>query len=145
MNKQMVSVSEAARLCGRNRKTLYRDYLKTGRLSSTPDPVTGNKTIAISELIRVFGELTRDVETAETGDTTAPMPQVETPKETEATSDETAELRAELAAAKAEIELLKQTNESLKERIADKDKNLEDLRTITKLIEHKPKKRWFNL
>jgi len=73
------------------------------------------------------------------------MPQVETARETSATSGEMAELRAELAAAKAEIELLKQSNESLKERIADKDKNLEDLRTITKLIEHQPKKRWFNL
>ena len=144
----MVSVAEAAKLCGRNRKTLYRDYLKTGKLSSTPDPATGKKTIAISELIRVFGELSIIEETTETKETKGKveaMPQVETPKETEATSDETAELRAELAAAKAKIELLEQTNESLKERIADKDKNLEDLRTITKLIEHQPKKRWFNL
>jgi len=54
-------------------------------------------------------------------------------------------LRQKRQAAKAEIELLKQTNESLKERIADKDKNLEDLRTITKLIEHEPKKKgWLN-
>ena len=54
---QLVTVTEAARLVGRSRQSLYRDYIKTGKLSPSQDLVTNRKLVSISELIRVFGDL----------------------------------------------------------------------------------------
>jgi hypothetical protein len=51
----IVSISEAARLSGKNRKTVQK-YVADGQLSLSMDGQT--KGIEISELIRVFGPLT---------------------------------------------------------------------------------------
>jgi len=50
----VVSISEAARLTGKSRKTIQR-YVADGRLSVSQD-VAGKPAIDTSELIRVFGE-----------------------------------------------------------------------------------------
>ena len=135
MSDQFVSVSEAARLCGRNRKTLYRDYLKTGKLSSTPHPKTGNKTIAISELVRVFGELSRGGDSLET----VSMPQMETPHETPETDALIASLRAELADKDKQLQKL---NEKIEANLIE---HVKDIRNMNLLIEHRPtkKKGWW--
>lgn len=54
-----VSISEAARLTGKSRTTLHR-LIKTGELS-TCSGVRNAKMIDISELIRVFGEVSTPV------------------------------------------------------------------------------------
>jgi len=54
-----VSISEAARLTGKSRTTLHR-LIKTGELSTCAG-VRNSKMIDISELIRVFGEISRPV------------------------------------------------------------------------------------
>lgn len=54
-----VSISEAARLSKRSRTTLYR-YRDEGKLSFSTD-VQGNPVIDVSELIRVFGTVERDI------------------------------------------------------------------------------------
>jgi hypothetical protein len=126
---QLVSVSEAARLVGRDRKTIYRDYLSRGRLSATTD-ATGKKVIAISELIRVFGDLSPSNATAETVAKTVVTPQTETPSET-------AKMAIRLAALEAE-------NAALLDRLKDKDKHIDDLRNSVRLLEHKPAaKKWW--
>lgn len=51
----IVSISEAARLVGKSRTTLYR-YIKDGKLSTCTD-CNNTDGVDISELIRVFGEL----------------------------------------------------------------------------------------
>ncbi len=51
----IVSISEAARLTKRNRKTIYH-YLSTGQLSRSND----GKGVDTSELIRVFGEISKE-------------------------------------------------------------------------------------
>lgn len=122
-NGQLVSVAEAARLVGRDRKTLYRDYLARGRLTATTD-ATGRKVVSISELIRVFGELSMQKATAETVAETVATPQTETPSAT-------AQMQAKLAALEAE-------NTALKAWLADKDKHIDDLRATVRLLEHKP-------
>ena len=53
--EEAVKVSEAALLVDRNRKTLYRDYVATGKLTHFISE-DGLKMIPISELKRVFGE-----------------------------------------------------------------------------------------
>ena len=57
MNQQ-VSISEAAVLVSKSPKTLYAD-IKKGKLSVTKDS-DGQKVVAISELIRVYGEIKQE-------------------------------------------------------------------------------------
>ena len=51
----LVSVTEAARLAGKNRATIHR-YIKQGKLSQSTD-ATGSKKVETSELLRVFGTI----------------------------------------------------------------------------------------
>ncbi|HGF0695931.1 TPA: hypothetical protein ACF7XL_005501 [Klebsiella pneumoniae] len=53
-----VSISEAARLTGKSRRTIQR-YVATGKLSLSHNDTT-EKNIDISELIRVFGEINKE-------------------------------------------------------------------------------------
>lgn len=124
-----VCISEAAKLVGRDRKTLYR-AIKEGRLSATQD-ATGARQVDIAELVRVFGifHVERD------SGTTVAMPQDETPSATDAT----ASLKAKIAALEAE-------NTQLRERIEDKDRHIDDMRHTVRLLEHnqpQKKSRWW--
>lgn len=116
-----VSVAEAARLVGRDRKSLYR-AIKQGRLSATLG-TSGERQIDIAELVRVYGDL-RD--TSDKQETVA-APQHETQNET-----------ARIAALEAEVA-------SLRERLGDKERHIEDMRNAMRLLEHKPaaKKSWW--
>lgn len=118
-----VSISEAATLVGRDRKTLYR-AIKEGRLSATQG-VTGSRQVDIAELARVFGVFPVARDSGET----AEMPQNETPSTTIVTGD----LKAKIAALEAE-------NVQLRERIEDKDKHIEDMRNTVRLLGHTPHK-----
>ena len=51
-----VSISKAAELAGISRTSLYRTYIKQGRISVSKDSA-GKKCIDTSELLRVFGKL----------------------------------------------------------------------------------------
>lgn len=53
----LVSISEAARLVKKDRSTLYRGYIRNGKLSVAYDSATGVPQIDTSELIRVFGSI----------------------------------------------------------------------------------------
>ena len=125
----LVPVSEAAKLCGKDRKTLYRQ-IKEGKLSATKDE-TGATKIDIAELVRVYGALRNISDTHDSGNTVA-MPHAET-----------VDLRVELA-------LLKAENTHLKERLSDKDSHIEDMRNTMRLLGHTEpnqtkKSGWFGL
>lgn len=119
MESQQVSISEAARLTGRDRKSLYRD-VKSGRLSATVGD-SRMRQVAVSELLRVYGALRGLGDSCDTPATVA-MPQ-------DATLDATA-LKVQVAALQAEVD-------QLKERLIDKDKNLDDLRGTIRLLEYR--------
>ena len=51
-----VSISKAAELAGISRTSLYRTYLKQGKITVSKDSA-GKKCIDTAELLRVFGEL----------------------------------------------------------------------------------------
>ena len=132
MYKQhVVSVAEAARLVGRDRKTLYRDYLSRGRLNATQD-AKGRKVIAISELVRVFGELSVDNATTNTVAEAIAMRQTKTHDAT-----------TEIARMQAEIAVLKVENAGLRDRLSDRDVHLADLRQAILLLEYKPGRIWW--
>lgn len=91
------TINEAAKLVGRDRKTLYR-AIKEGRLTATVD-ATGQKQVDTSELIRVFGELKPISDRADSRATIA-MSQRETPD----TAAQVALLEAELRHARELLE-----------------------------------------
>jgi len=118
----LVSISEAARLTGKARSTLHK-YIKQGKLSTTTDSNTGNKSIETSELIRVFGKISNSPTTDSDGVTNVSKLQQETPNTTQSLQIKLQLLEQENAHLKAEKELL--------------SKNLDDIRQAMLLIESK--------
>ncbi len=120
------SINEAAALVGKSSKTLYR-LISHGTLSATLDE-NGKKQIDTSELLRVFGELRTGREKTENPET-IPMSQREIPEST-----------ARMAVLEAEIRLMR-------ELLAVRESQIEDLRKTVLLLEHRnaqePRKKGF--
>ncbi len=102
----LVKLSEASNMTGKSDKTLYR-HAKTGKLSLISQD-NGQKMVETSELIRVYGAL-RTLN--------------ESNKEVSMSPSEG-----------ALIKVLKDNIRDLKERLSEKDENLNDLRQQVKLI-----------
>jgi len=120
----VVSISEAARLSGKSRKTIQR-YVADGRISMSQH-VAGGKGIDIAELIRVFGELSQP----------APAPSHEAKSQGDAPVVPS-DVAALLATLQAE-------NAVLKAQVEAQSANLADLRQSLRLLEHvPPKRRWW--
>lgn len=115
-----VSIAEAARLAGKDRKAIYRAVAR-GHISVTVTNI-GTKLVDIAELERVFGALCHDP----TRDNNGSLSRNDTPDSV-----------AQLAVAKAEIA-------GLREVIARQDRHIEDMRITVRLLEDKrPQKRWW--
>lgn len=106
----IVSISEAARLAGRSRQSLY-DMRDRGELSMTTDPVNGRSGIDMAELCRVFPRIKPD---------TAGRQVVESFGHDLTTGNDS----AMTAALQAQIEALKQVIEAKDAVIAEKDARL---------------------
>jgi DNA-binding NtrC family response regulator len=117
----LVSVSQAARLAGISRQHLYRKYIKPGEISVQRDG-KGDPVIDTSELLRVFGRLVGDNPGGDNG------LQEETLEKTIGDNGLLAELQARL-------QVLEVENRLLRERLEDKDRNLEDMRQALRLLE----------
>lgn len=110
-----IGIAEAAKLVGRDRKTLYL-AIKKGRLTATVND-SGVRQVDTTELMRVYGAFHKVNSGA-----TVEIPHDTTPQ----------------------IALLEMENRHLKERLAEKDQHLEDMRNTVRLLEHKaPKKSWW--
>lgn len=112
----LVSVTEAARLTGKNRATIHR-YIKQGKLSQTSDATNGKK-VDTSELIRVFGSLTA---------TPATLPQ----------GDATPKTDQSVALLQQKIALLEQRLESKNNELQRQDEHIDSLKQAMLLIESK--------
>jgi len=121
----LVSIAKAAKLVGKSRQSLYSDIDK-GRLSVGQDK-TGKRQVDTSELMRVYGELQSSVDS-----------QVTVKFGQELTANLTTDTGTKIAVLEAE-------NAQLKERLADKEKNLEDLRSTVRLLEHKQARPWWKI
>lgn len=123
----VVSLSEAARLTGKSRKTIQR-YVAGGKLSLS-QAVHGEKAIEISELVRVFGELSHPVPetTSVTESQTVPPP-----------------VSSDVAALEVRIRQL-ETEAKAKDALLDaKDRHLASLEQALRLLEGpKRDKRWW--
>ncbi|MGB0847578.1 MAG: hypothetical protein ACPGSM_12680 [Thiolinea sp.] len=96
-----VSISKAAELAGISRTSLYRTYIKQGRISVSKDSA-GKKCIDTSELLRVFGQLKTNSEAVAADSTSTVSPPV-TP-----VAVDSAMLQAENAFLKQQVEELQQ-------------------------------------
>jgi len=112
-----VSISEAARLTGKSRTTLHR-LIKTGVLS-TCSGVRNAKMIDISEIIRVFGEVT-----------------IPTPEQAH---EQAAEQRVTPLEALDEqvVRTLKQEVEHLRILVSAHESHIDSLKQSLQLLEHK--------
>lgn len=121
----IVSISEAARLTGKSRKTIQR-YVADGRISLSQRDA-GRSGIDTSELIRVFGELSQPA-------TALPHASVSHHDAPGVPPDVAALLTS-----------LQAENAMLKAQVEAKDANLADLRQSLRLLEHVPstKRRWW--
>lgn len=116
-----VSVAEAAKLTGKSIKTIYR-HIDTGKLSSSQDD-NGCKSIDISELQRVYGNLNLKIE----NDIDSRMSEIENQNDNQ--------LR----------QLLQQENEMLKKLLDEKENHIASLKHAMLLLEHKEERsvNWF--
>lgn len=117
----LVSVTEAARLTGKNRATIHR-YIKQGKLSQISD-ATNTKKVDTSELIRVFGSLTATHTTLSQSDT---MQHDATPKTVQS-----------VALLQQKIALLEQLLESKNNELQRQDEHIDSLKQAMLLIESK--------
>lgn len=119
-----VSISEAARLAGISRPTIYK-LMNSGQLNFTAVVKAGKtvKNIDTSELIRVFGTIGNLP--AATEFTVKPEQEI-----TQVNSPDLQNLQHK-------IELLQKENEGLKEAVASRDEHISSLRQAMLLLEHK--------
>ena len=112
-----VSISEAARLTGKSRTTLHR-LIKAGELS-TCSGVRNAKMIDISELIRVFGDISKPVQ--------------------EQPFEQVAEQRVTVPPAPSEqmVSSLKQEVEHLRTLVSAQESHIDSLKQSLQLLEHK--------
>lgn len=119
------TISEAAKLVGRDRKTLYR-AIREGRLSATTS-ATGQKRVDTAELLRVYGPFSEQQDIRHSRAT------VSTPQHT------TPDATARLALLEAELR-------HARELLAVRESQIEDLRRTVLLLEdqrrEKPRKFW---
>jgi len=119
-----VSISEAARLAGISRPTIYK-LINSGQLNVTSVVKGGKsvKAIDTSELIRFFG--------------TIESFSVATDFTVNSEQDVTRFNSHDLQDLQHKIELLQKENEGLKEAVASRDEHISSLRQAMMLLEHK--------
>jgi len=112
-----VSISEAARLTGKSRTTLHR-LIKAGDLS-TCSGARNAKMIDISELIRVFGDISKPVN--------------------EQPFEQVTEQRVTVTPAPSEqvVSSLKQEVEHLRTLVSAQESHIDSLKQSLQLLEHK--------
>ncbi|WP_065647769.1 helix-turn-helix domain-containing protein [Pantoea eucrina] len=112
-----VSISEAARLTGKSRTTLHR-LIKTGDLSTCAG-VRNAKMVDISELIRVFGDISKPVQ--------------------EQPFEQVLEQRVTVTPAPSEqmVSSLKQEVEHLRTLVSAQESHIDSLKQSLQLLEHK--------
>jgi len=113
----LITISETARLTGKNRTTIYK-YINSGKLSVVTG-VDGSKKIDTSEVLRVFPDC-KIVEKQQRGDNVTQQHATQ-----------------EVDTLRQEISHLKELMKAQQELLAEKDKRNEDLKQALLLIESK--------
>jgi len=127
----IVSISEAAELTGKTRRTIQR-HVASGKLSRSVAN-GGRVGVDTSELMRVYGQLTsRD------GDAPMSQPVISTIAHKNDINDKIDNER--LLRLEHELSLVKVELEAEKKRVQDKQETIDTLKSALKLLEHKQTK-----
>ena len=114
-----VSISKAAELAGISRTSLYRTYIKQGKITVSKDSA-GKKCIDTAELLRVFGELKTNSKTVSILVTSVAADSTETVSMPVASvSVDSTQLQAENAFLKQQVEELQQDKAWYQSQIAE--------------------------
>lgn len=124
-----VSISQAAKLAGISRTSLYKTYLNKGVISVSKDS-SGKKCIDTAELLRVFGELQ--------GDTANSNPTQHSEQKVTPETVTQNELLVELGQLRFERNHLKEQLSNAQEREEWYKHQISALTDTLKLLEHKP-------
>lgn len=127
----IVSISEAAELTGKTRRTIQR-HVASGKLSRSVAS-GGRVGVDTSELIRVYGQLT-----SHDGDTTMSQPVISNVAHKNDANDKKDNER--LLKLEHELSLVKVELEAEKRRVQDKQETIDTLKSALKLLEHKQTK-----
>lgn len=119
-----VSISKAAELAGISRTSLYRTYIKQGKITVSKNSA-GKKCIDTAELLRVFGEL-------KTNSKTVTLTAVDS---TETVSTPVASVAVDNAQLQAENAFLKQQIEELQQDKTWYQSQIAELASSIKLLE----------
>lgn len=131
----IVSISEAARLTGKSRRTLHR-HIDAGRISRSHTQ-SGEQGLEISELIRVYGELkTQPV----TNGQNEPRLQRATGGDTERPSITHHDTRQNDTETRRIHDLEKEV-ESLNRLLSSKQETIDSLKVALKLLEYRQEKK----
>lgn len=130
----IVSISEAARLTGKSRRTLHR-HIDAGRISRSHTP-SGEQGIEISELIRVYGELKTQPVTSRQNE---PRLQRATGNDADRPPIAHHDTRQNDTEAKRIHDLEKEV-ESLNRLLSSKQETIDSLKVALKLLEHRQEK-----
>lgn len=122
----LVTITEASKLTGKARKTLYAHF-KQGKLSYRMQ-VDGTKQVDTSELIRVYGELKLEV-------TQVTPPHVTEVTPSNVTSDGIAALVAAVEIMRQQQELDRKENVLLRKQLLDLT---DTVKSLTNRLEYKP-------
>lgn len=124
----IVSISEAAELTGKTRRTIQR-HVASGKLSRSVAN-NGHAGVDISELTRVYGQLT-----SHDKDATMSHPVISNVihKNDKKDNERLLKLEHELSLVKVELE-------AEKRRVQDKQETIDSLKTALKLLEHRQDK-----
>lgn len=125
-----VSISEAARLAGISRGSLYKTYIKKGVISVSSDS-GGKKYIDTSELLRVFGELTGGTGTQDSEQVTSDSHEQKVTDD----SEQVQQLQVELATAKERLNDFREQVDDYKEREQRLLTQIDKLTDTVKLLE----------
>jgi len=135
LNKMpIVSISEAARLIGKSRRTLHR-HIDAGRISKSHTS-SGEHGIEISELIRAYGELKTQPVTSEQSETRL---QHVTGNDTERPFIAQHDTRQNGTEPRRIYDLEKEV-ENLNRLLSSKQETIDSLKTALKLLEYRQEK-----
>lgn len=128
----IVSISEAAELTGKTRRTIQR-HIASGKLSRSVAS-SGRVGVDISELIRVYGQLTSH-------DGCATMSQSFTSNVIHKNDINDKKNTEYLLKLEYELSIVKVELEAERRRVQDKQETIDSLKTALKLLEHHQEKK----
>lgn len=134
----IVSITQASKLTGKSRQTLYK-HINSGQLSLSTD-INGSKGVDTSELLRIYGTLNIDKLTTVQVDTAGHKLTKQNNNIVNTDNKRLTELEIELTLSKLKIDEQQKQLDLKQDTINAKQETIDTLKSALKLLEHKQTK-----